>query len=72
VISPYAKPHFVSHQTYDFRSVIKYVEQTFQLPARMNYDRSDASIGGMLDPAQPPLTPQLLSTRPCPAASAKK
>ena len=72
VISPYAKPHFVSHQIYDFRSVMKYLEQTFQLPHKMKYDRSVASIGDMLDPAQQPLPPQLLSTRPCPAASAKK
>ncbi len=71
VISPYAKPHFVSHQTYDFRSVMKYLEQTFQLPSKMKYDRSVASISSMLNLSQKPLSPKLLNTRSCPSGASK-
>ena len=69
VISPYSRSHFVSKQTYDFRSVMKFVEQTFQLPAKMKYDRSVASIADMLDTAQKPLSPKPLATRSCPAGA---
>ena len=31
-ISPYAKPQYVSHQYNDFGSVLRFVEETFQLP----------------------------------------
>ena len=32
VVSPYAKPAFVSHTFYDFGSILKFVEATFALP----------------------------------------
>ena len=31
VISPYAKPAYVSHQTYDFGSILKFIETAFSL-----------------------------------------
>ena len=31
VISPYAKPAYVSHQTYDFGSILKFIETVFSL-----------------------------------------
>jgi phospholipase C len=71
VISPYAKPHYVSHQTFDFRSVMKYLEQTFQLPSKMSYDRSVASVGSMLNTAQKPASAKLLSARSCGGAAGK-
>ncbi|SRR5579884_21587 len=48
VISPYAQPGLVDHTQYDFRSVIKFVEQTFNLPEQAAYNRSVNSIAGML------------------------
>ena len=69
LISAYSRPHFVSHRTYDFRSVMKFVEQTFQLPKKMVYDRSVTSIDDMLDLSQQPSTPALLSTRSCPSGA---
>ncbi len=33
VISPYAKPHYVSHVTHEFGSILKYVEENFNLPS---------------------------------------
>ncbi len=71
VISPYAKPHYVSHQTYDFRSVMKFVEHTFHLPHKMKFDRSVAGIGNMLNLSQKPLSRTLLRTRSCPSAAKK-
>jgi phospholipase C len=33
VMSPYAKPHFVSHTPRDFTSILAFVEETFNIPA---------------------------------------
>ena len=32
IVSPYAKPHHVSHTLYEFASIQRFVEQTFNLP----------------------------------------
>ena len=69
VISPYTRSHFVSHKTYDFRSVMKYIEQTFHLPPKMPYDRTVSSIGNMLNLHQTPQPPKVLSTRSCSRAA---
>jgi phospholipase C len=66
VISPYSRKHFISHEQYDFRSIDKYVEQTFNLPHTMSYDRSVRSIGDMLDYNQQPLPPSPLGLTHCP------
>jgi phospholipase C len=70
VISPYAKTHFVSHQTFDFRSVMKYLEQTFNLPAKMKYDRSVASVASMLNTSQKPAPAKLLTPTSCSSEAA--
>ena len=33
VISPYAKQHYVSHVNHDFGSILKFIEETFNLPS---------------------------------------
>ena len=33
VVSPYAKPAYISHVTHDFGSILKFIEQTFSLPS---------------------------------------
>jgi phospholipase C len=71
VISPFAKPHYIDHQQLDTRSVVKFVEQQFQLPELMSYARSSVtSVFGMLNLKQKPLPPMLLHTRICQAAAA--
>lgn len=40
VVSPYTKPHFVSHQASDTTSILKFIEQRFNLP---NLTRRDAA-----------------------------
>ena len=67
VISPFSKSHYVDHQTFDFQSIVKYVEQQLHLPPLMKYDRNVNSIGSMLNLKQQPLQPLLLKTHSCPA-----
>jgi len=70
VVSPYAKPHFVSHQPSDNTAILKFIEERFNLP---NLSKRDA--------AQPDLdffdftkaswaTPPGLPALPAPAACA--
>jgi len=33
VVSPYSKPHFVSHRTHDHTSILRFIETRFDLPA---------------------------------------
>jgi len=46
VVSPYSKPHFVSHTVYDHTSVLKTIERKWNLPA-MTY--RDANANDLLD-----------------------
>jgi phospholipase C len=43
IISPYAKPAYVSHVTHDFGSVLHFVEITFHLPSLGYADADDFS-----------------------------
>jgi Phosphoesterase family len=69
VISPYARPRFISHTTYNFGSTLKFVEQRFDLPSLALYDRNTASIADMFDFTQKPLPPLVLKARKCPKLS---
>ncbi|HEV2176293.1 MAG TPA: choice-of-anchor D domain-containing protein [Terriglobia bacterium] len=70
IISPYAKPAYVSHTTYEFSSFLKLVEERFGLPA---LTARDAQANDMLDSFnfnQTPLPPLTLIPRTCsPAGS---
>lgn len=68
IISPYSRPHFISHRQYDFRSVLKFIENVFRLPHMASFDRNVGSIGSLLDFRQAPNRPLLLQTRQCPGA----
>lgn len=46
VVSPYAKAAYISHNTHDFGSILKFVEATFGLPS-LNY--ADASADDLSD-----------------------
>ncbi len=72
VISPYSKPHYVSHTQYDFRSVVKFIEQTFALPQRTTYDRKVNSIGDMLNLTQTALPATPLGATVCPKGKGGK
>jgi phospholipase C len=74
VISPYARPSFVDHEEHDFRSIIKFVEQTFHLPHDIRYDRSVNSIGDMINLNQKPTSRLTFHVRPqtCPTKAHPK
>jgi phospholipase C len=59
IISPYARPHYVSHTQYEFGSILKFTEEAFGLPAigpaSFGYtDSRAASLTDSFDFAQPP------------------
>jgi phospholipase C len=53
VISPYAKPHLVSHTDYDFGSILKFIEQDFHLGSLGTSDAPANSISDIFDLMQP-------------------
>jgi phospholipase C len=69
VISPYAKKSFVDHTQYDFRSILRFLEDNFSLPQTMSYDRSVSSISNMLNLAQKPSKPTMLQQQSCSASA---
>jgi phospholipase C len=69
VISPYARAHFIDHSRYDFASILRYVEDKYNIPPLSTYDQSAASIGADLNPAQQPIPPVVLPLRECPPGS---
>ena len=66
IVSPYARPDYVCTQVFDHTSVLKLIEQKWNLPALTNRDAAAASPLDALDLASPPafLTPPTL---PAPA-----
>lgn len=68
VISPFAKPHFVSHTLYDFGSVLKFVEQNFGTGTLGTTDETSTSIVDSFDFTQHASTYQpepLPAIKPC-------
>ncbi|MGA9968460.1 MAG: alkaline phosphatase family protein [Terriglobales bacterium] len=65
IISPYARPGYVSHTQYEFSSVLNFIEKRFDLPALTS---RDAQANDMLDSFDFNQTPQpslLLQPRTC-------
>jgi phospholipase C len=65
IISPYSRPHFIDHYTYDFRSILTFVEDVFRLPHLDSFNRHVRSISSALDFSQKPLAPLFLKQRTC-------
>lgn len=68
LISPYSRRHYVSNTQYDFRSVVKFVEDTFHLPIKASFDRSVNSIANMMNLKQTPAKPMVLQPSQCPTS----
>jgi phospholipase C len=49
VVSPYAKPHFVSHAVYDHTSILRFIESRFRLPALTARDANADPFSDMFD-----------------------
>lgn len=69
IISPYARPHYVDHHQMEFDSMLKFIENDFNLPPLTDRDRYASSLTTSLDFKQRPLRPYLLKTRTCPKGS---
>jgi phospholipase C len=61
VVSPYAKPGFVSHAIYDHTSILRFIETRFDLPALTNRDANADPLLDLFDFSHPALLqpPQL-------------
>ena len=49
VVSPYAKPHFVSHAIYDHTSITRFIETRFKLPALTARDANADPLSDLFD-----------------------
>jgi phospholipase C len=58
VISPYAKPGYVDHTTYEFSSVLRFIEDNWSLrPFLTRRDRIADGLRNAMDFSQPPSAP---------------
>ncbi|HEX4460974.1 MAG TPA: alkaline phosphatase family protein [Polyangia bacterium] len=49
VVSPYAKPHFVSHTVFDHTSILRFIETRFGMPALTARDANADPLSDMFD-----------------------
>jgi phospholipase C len=64
VISPYAKPGYVDHTTYEFSSMLAFIEKRWDLPPLTKRDANANDMFGAFDWTQPPQPPLILHPRP--------
>jgi phospholipase C len=69
VISPFAKPHFVSHTSMDYTAILKFIEARFNLPSLNKRDAAQPDMSEFFDFTAPNLSPGApptqLSNGPC-------
>jgi phospholipase C len=68
IISPWAKPGYIDGRTYEFSSVLKFIETVFALPSLTERDRRASDMLGAFDFLQRPVAPLILEPRTCPDA----
>jgi phospholipase C len=70
VVSPFVKPHFVSHTNREITSILKLIETRFNLPALTRRDAAADDMTEFFDFVNPPafLTPPFLPAQPVDAA----
>ena len=72
IISPYAKyaqGGYISHTVYEPASVLKFIEERFNLPYLTERDANANDLLDSFDFTQSPLPPLVLNTRACPVVS---
>jgi phospholipase C len=69
IISPYARPGYISHKQYEFSSVLKFIEERFGLPPLTARDADANDITDSFNFNQAPLAPLVLQPRNCPLIS---
>jgi phospholipase C len=66
IISPYARPGYIDHTTYEFASVLRFIETIFDLPPLTSRDANSSDMLGAFDFTQKPIEPLVLPPRDCP------
>lgn len=66
IISPFAKPGYISHTTYEFSSFLRLVEERYGLSTLTARDQTANDMTDSLDFSQKPLPPSILTPRTCP------
>jgi phospholipase C len=61
VISPYAKPAYISHVPHDFGSILKFVETTFNLPSLGYADAAADDLSDCFNFSQTPISFQTVA-----------
>ncbi len=72
IISPYAKPGYISHMQYEFSSVLKFIETVFNLQPLTARDSTANDMTDSFDFTQAPLPPLILNQRACPILSSTR
>jgi phospholipase C len=67
VISPWTRPGYIDSRTYEFSSVLRFIERVFDLPALTERDRRANDMLDAFDFEQDPIEPLILEPRECPA-----
>ncbi len=65
IISPYARPGYISHTQYEFASILKFIEERFALPTLTNRDTAANDTLDSFNFNQVPLPPLVLTQRKC-------
>lgn len=66
IISPFAKPGYVSHTLYEHSSMLKFVETQYHLPSLTARDAAASDMLDSFDFHQSPQLPFVLPSRQCP------
>jgi phospholipase C len=61
VVSPYARPAYISHVTHDFGSILKFIENTFGLPSLGYADGPADNLSDIFNFAQTPIAFQTIT-----------
>jgi phospholipase C len=70
LVSPYAKPGAIDHQTLDFTSILRFIEDNWRLAPLASRDANARSIASAFDFSAPPRAPAFVSmTRTLPPAA---
>ena len=70
IISPYAKPGYISSTQYEASSVLKFIEERFGLPPLTNRDANANDTTDSFNFSQTPNPPLVLTPRTCPMSAA--
>lgn len=70
IISPYAKPGYIDHTTYEFASVLRFIETIFDVAPLTTRDAGSSDMLNAFDFGQQPQTPLVLPQRTCPKTPA--